>query len=267
VRTSAKRLVLCLAAAGLVVLSCAPALGPGEGGNHSVTQANQSKLYGDLKDVLAGVGEKELVPVLIMANNMRDMQELDRMAPTMQIKYRYSVVPAVAASVTRSQVEELSRQYWVRHIEHDGEVRTMMDGASRWFGATKARLDYGVTGNLDGSAGFSRDDVVIAIIDTGIDPTHVDLDEGKVIAWRDWVNNRTTAYDDNGHGTHVAGIAAGTGEGNPAYKGVAPGAALVGLKVLDRFGSGSLSNVTAAIDWAVENRATYNIRIISMSNT
>lgn len=81
------------------------------------------------------------------------------------------------------------------------------------------------------------------------------------------MNNRSTAYDDHGHGTHVAGIVAGSGDGNPAYKGVAPGAALVGLKVLDRNGSGSLSNVTAAVDWAVTNKDLYNIRVISMSRT
>lgn len=99
----------------------------------------------------------------------------------------------------------------------------------------------------------------------GIDAAHIDLDAGKVIAWRDWVQNRTAPYDDNGHGTHVAGIIAGTGEGNGTYTGVAPGAALIGLKVLDANGSGSLSNVTAAVDWAVANKAAYDIKVISMS--
>jgi len=102
-------------------------------------------------------------------------------------------------------------------------------------------------------------------IDIGIDAAHSDLDGGKVIAWRDWVNSRTNPYDDHGHGTHVAGIVAGTGEGNAAYRGVAPGAALIGLKVLGSNGSGSLSNVTAAVDWAVANKDLYNIRVISMS--
>ncbi|HWI52190.1 MAG TPA: S8 family serine peptidase [Symbiobacteriaceae bacterium] len=95
----------------------------------------------------------------------------------------------------------------------------------------------------------------------------MDLTGGKVIAWNDWVGSRTAPYDDNGHGTHVAGIVAGTGAGNPAYVGVAPGAALVGLKVLNGSGSGSLSNVTAAVDWAVAHRDDYNIRVISTNQT
>lgn len=93
----------------------------------------------------------------------------------------------------------------------------------------------------------------------------MDLDGGKIIGWKDWVNNRAEPYDDHGHGTHVGSIIAGTGEGNPLFRGVAPGAALVGLKVLDSNGSGSLSNVAAAVDWCVENKERYGIRVISMS--
>lgn len=100
--------------------------------------------------------------------------------------------------------------------------------------------------------------------DSGIDARHTDL-SGKVIAWKDWVNGRADPYDDNGHGTHVAGIAAGAGVANPAYKGVAPGAALIGLKVLSGAGSGSLSDVTAAVEWVISNRDRYKIRVISMS--
>lgn len=106
--------------------------------------------------------------------------------------------------------------------------------------------------------------MVVAIIDTGIDAAHSDLKNGKVIAWNDWVNGQTSPYDDHGHGTHVSGIVAGTGAGNPAYTGVAPGAALVGLKVLNSSGSGSLSNVAAAVDWAVQHKDEFNIRVISI---
>lgn len=102
--------------------------------------------------------------------------------------------------------------------------------------------------------------------DIGIDATHVDLAGGKVIAWNDWVANRPTPYDDNGHGTHVAGIVAGTGAGSPSYLGVAPGAALIGLKVLNGSGSGSLSTVTAAVDWAVSHKDEFNLGIISINH-
>jgi serine protease AprX len=133
----------------------------------------------------------------------------------------------------------------------------MLTGRRSPFHASSNRLGN-ETHKAAGDRGLVRLDT-----DIGIDAQHVDLAGGKVIAFHDWVNNRTDAYDDNGHGTHVSGIVAGTGAGNAAYTGVAPGAALVGLKVLDQNGSGSLSNVTAAVDWAVTHKDEYNIRVIS----
>lgn len=134
------------------------------------------------------------------------------------------------------------------------------------FGAAKARADFGITGNLDGNASaYSKNDMVIAIVDTGIDPNHQDL-SGKVIGWKDYVNSKTAPYDDNGHGTHVSSIAAGTGAASGGrYAGVAPGAALVGVKVLNKQGSGTTTQIVNGINWVIQNKATYNIRIMSMS--
>lgn len=226
--------------------------------------SNQNKIFDSLDSILALAAAEARVPVLVMAKRHQDLAELEKIAGLVQVKHRYKVVPALAADLTKEQIRRLAAHEFVEHIEHDAEVRVLMDGANRWFGTAKARADFGVTGSRDGSeSGFSRDDVVVAVIDTGIDASHVDLAGGKVIAFNDWVNGRTTAYDDHGHGTHVAGIVAGRGQGNAAYTGVAPGAALVGLKVLNANGSGTLSDVTAAVDWAVEHKAEYNIRIIS----
>jgi serine protease AprX len=225
---------------------------------------NQNKIFDSLELVLAKAGDDDKIPVLILARRQQDLAMLERMAELAEVKYRYTVVPAMAATVTKKQVEFLARQEQVRQIEYDAEVRITLDGANRWFGTAQARVDFGVSGNRDGQPTYSKNDVVIAIIDTGIDASHVDLDGGKVIAWQDWVGGRTTPYDDHGHGSHVAGIVAGTGEGNAAFTGVAPGAALIGLKVLNSAGSGSLSNVAAAVDWAVAHKDEYNIRVISM---
>jgi len=231
----------------------------------SVMDRNNNKIYDSLEQILAQTRPTDKVPVLVMARSQEDVSDLEKVAAPLEVKFRYKVVPAFAASVTPDQVELLARQENVEHIEFDAPVYAVMDGANRWFGADKARTDFGVTGDRDGAASYSRNDIVVAVIDTGIDGNHVDLASGKIIAWQDWVNSRTTPYDDHGHGTHVAGIVAGAGVANPAYKGVAPGAALVGLKVLNSAGSGSLSNVAAAVDWAVENKDPYNIRVISLS--
>ncbi len=88
----------------------------------------------------------------------------------------------------------------------------------------------------------------------------------RVTAFVDFVNDRLQAYDDNGHGTHVAGIIAGNGyDSNGAQAGIAPAAHLVSLKVLDQHGGGVISDVIAAFEWAVRNRVTHNIRVINLS--
>ena len=108
--------------------------------------------------------------------------------------------------------------------------------------------------------------MVIAVIDTGIDAEHVDLDGGKVIGWYDALNGKANPYDDEGHGTHVSSIAAGTGEGNlNTQVGFAPGAALVGVKVLDENGNGSNENMIDGLEWIYNNIDKYKIDVVNMS--
>ncbi|MFC1592328.1 S8 family serine peptidase, partial [Thermodesulfobacteriota bacterium] len=85
---------------------------------------------------------------------------------------------------------------------------------------------------------------------------------GSLVAGYDFVNGDDDPYDDNGHGTHVAGIIASR---NAVYAGVAPGAGIIALKVLGADGSGSFSQVAAAIDWCIDNKDTYGISAITMS--
>ena len=124
--------------------------------------------------------------------------------------------------------------------------------------------------------GLSGAGIGVAVIDSGIATWHDDLTNTtstlypygnqRVAKFVDFVNGRTQPYDDNGHGTHVAGIIAGNGYDTlGARAGMAPAANLVSLKVLDDHGGGYISNVIAALDWAVANKAAYNIRVINLS--
>ena len=100
--------------------------------------------------------------------------------------------------------------------------------------------------------------VKIGIVDTGVDLTQQDL-QGKVVAAQDFLTSPSCTppaaqgQDDNGHGTHVAGIAAATGA--VGVSGVAPGASLVVAKVLDCQGSGEYQDVVSGINWAVSEHA------------
>jgi serine protease AprX len=112
--------------------------------------------------------------------------------------------------------------------------------------------------------GLTGKGVGIAVIDTGIAP-HDDVKD-RIVAFKDFVNGKTEPYDDQGHGTHVSSIAAGDGEASHGrYKGCAPEASLIGIKVLDKNGNGSFSDVIAGIQWAIENKDRYGIGVINLS--
>ncbi len=234
-----------------------------------ITKSANSKLFVNLEEKVAQAKDTEEIPVTVVFNKKLTAEEfasIEKLVGSSKIKHKFDIIPGAALNLTKSQISKLEKSELVQQVEYDEPVYATMATASNWFGVSKARTDFGLDGDRDSApTTYSTNDVVVAVIDTGIDAKHVDLDGGKVIAWKDWVGNKTTPYDDNGHGTHVAATIAGTGEGNSSYKGVAPGAALIGLKVLNSAGSGTMSNVTAAIDWAVANKATYNIKVISLS--
>ncbi|QLH08336.1 S8 family serine peptidase [Candidatus Nitrosotenuis sp. DW1] len=100
------------------------------------------------------------------------------------------------------------------------------------------------------SSGISGAGVKVCVVDTGVDDTHPSLN--PLIAEYDFVNGDNDATDDEGHGTHVAGIIASR---HSTYKGVAPDASLMAAKVLDNTGTGFMSDVIAGIDWCVANGA------------
>ena len=104
--------------------------------------------------------------------------------------------------------------------------------------------------------------VTIAIIDTGINGTHPDF-QGKTIIWHDILTSKANSYDDNGHGTSVASIAAGTGAASSGkYKGIAPGANLIIEKACDNNGRCSMTDVATGIEDAIQNNA--NVIVLSL---
>ncbi len=113
--------------------------------------------------------------------------------------------------------------------------------------------------------GYSGKDVVVAVLDTGVDVMHPDL-QNKVLCFRDYVNGKETCYDDNGHGTHIAGIICGMGANCAGkYSGIAPGAKIISLKVLDKNGNGTTENVLKALEFVKKNAKTYHVRILNFS--
>ena len=106
--------------------------------------------------------------------------------------------------------------------------------------------------------------VGIAVLDTGVYP-HPDF-AGRLCCFQDMVGGRKQPYDDNSHGTHVMGVLGGSGKRSGGrYEGVAPGAALIGIKVLDREGNGSVTDLLRGLSWIRKQKERYGIRIVNIS--
>ena len=183
------------------------------------------------------------------------------------IKYTYHLVPAIAASVPESAIDGLRKNPRVRYIEEDGFVYANDAELDNAWGVK--RIGAG-TVHAGGNTGAG---VKVAIIDSGIDCTHPDLD-ANCAGGKDFVNGLFGAtkgkykdaepYDDNGHGTHVAGAVAAENNG-VGVVGVAPEARLYALKVMNSSGGGSLSDVIAGIQWATGLNGGTKVDIINMS--
>lgn len=113
-------------------------------------------------------------------------------------------------------------------------------------------------------SGIFGQGIGIAIVDTGLTP-HPDY-RSRIIGWYDALYGRQEPYDDNGHGSHVAGIAAGNGMvSQGVYQGIAPQAKLIGVKVLDYKGNGTINDIMNGLQWILRHQERMRIRIVNIS--
>ena len=179
---------------------------------------------------------------------------------------------AQVASLDNRLLADVARNPQVAWVGVDHPVFATLERTGAAIAATLARRAFGLTGKGIG----------VAVIDSGITAWHDDLylEDRKspraalrVVHFKDfttdfdsrvWTSDQPS--DEFGHGSHVAGIIAGNGfDSGGARMGVAPEASLIGLKVLDAEGNGYISDVIAAIDYAIAVRNVYNIRVINLS--
>jgi len=186
------------------------------------------------------------------------------------------LIDAVAATLTADQILAAADLPGVEEIQADDDVVGVGWVDTLSFTNSAIGLAAVVPPWENGPAGAG---VTVAILDSGIADHQDLLDQNgrlRLLAFKDFTRNgRKRAYDDAGHGTFVAGLIAGDGsaslppdQGGEAvrqYRGVAPQADIVSLKVLDKFGEGRESDVVRAIAWAVLNKDRYNIRVLNLS--
>ena len=176
-----------------------------------------------------------------------------------QVLRQLPLVDGAAIDLPNAALLALAGNPLVVRMSLDRAIAGANERTGAAVGSTAARARLG----LDGTG------VGVAVVDSGVMASHDDLggsSVSRVDRFVDFTSARTDAYDDNGHGTHVAGIIAGSGaDSNGARAGIAPGARLVVLKVLDGEGRGYISDVIAALGYAVVHKDELHIRVINLS--
>jgi subtilisin family serine protease len=200
----------------------------------------------------------------------RQDRVLGVLAPgTFQLNYRYESVSGFACRAQASAISALLRHPEVTAIHLDYEVHGTLAEGVPLIGADSAH-----------SSGITGFGVNVAVLDTGVDTDHPDLAD-DIVAEQCFCNDHPSpirgccpaggvqqsgtgsAEDDNGHGTHTAGII--TSAGAVAAPGVAPDAGIVAIKVLNAAGSSASSSVDAAFDWLVTNHQALGVRVVNAS--
>ncbi|MEW6181756.1 MAG: S8 family serine peptidase [Bacillota bacterium] len=155
----------------------------------------------------------------------------------------FDIVPGMAVRMGKDKVAGLKAIKGVKTVRPDVRVQAMDAELDSSWGVQ--RIGAGTVHEYAKGA-----DVNLVIIDTGVDYTHPDLDTNYVGGY-DFVNRDSDPMDDDGHGTHVAGIAAAEDNGSGVV-GAAPEASVYALKALGADGSGWFGDIIAALDWCVD---------------
>lgn len=168
-----------------------------------------------------------------------------------KLKHEFKHFNVATTEMTAQNIENLKKDPGIDYVEEDSLVKISSTSLNNW-GVND------INASSSWQSGLTGKGIKIAVIDTGAGP-HSDLNLSggtNVIA-----GATTTSYsDDNGHGTHVAGIIVGQGV-NGGVKGVAPDSSVYAVKALDSTGSGYTSDIISGIDWAIDNK----MDIISLS--
>lgn len=178
----------------------------------------------------------------------------------LEIDHSYhTVFKGYSAKVPKHLVDKLKKDRRVKTIIPD---KLIHKAVTTEYSTQTPSTGYNRIGNRTNSRNRGSG-IAVAVIDTGIDLNHPDL-AANIVANTSCVKRIKTGNDDDGHGTHVAGIIAAVNN-QQGVLGVAPETKLVAVKVLNNKGDGSWSNIICGIDWITQHAAQYNIKVVNLS--
>ena len=167
----------------------------------------------------------------------------------------FPFINAFGLKLDKNNIYSLANFKHIDYITSEAKVFAQINVAKKIINVDKLH-EKGIKGN----------DVTVAVIDTGIYP-HVDFiyPKSKILLFKDFVKDKIYPYDDNGHGTFVAGVIGGKGNVNEKYLGIAPNCNLISLKALDSNGETGAFTILEAMQWVYDNKNKYNIKVVCMS--
>ena len=221
---------------------------------------------GALAAITQQAAASESVGVIIRAAGDTDSLVAAIEAAGGTVERQYTIIPAVQATVSRSALATLAADAAVAYISLDATIEMatsdevedpLAPSPDSVFAALIRATDVW-------AAGITGSGVGIAVIDTGINTRDANF-KGRIVATTSML--RGPSSDKTGHGTHVAGIAAGDGKRSDGrFTGVAPGANLIAVKVGNLDGV-NVGDAIAGMEWVLENASRYNIRVVNLSFT
>ncbi len=192
---------------------------------------------------------EEKIPVIVIFKNHDTLKHQFMItANGGDVIKTFKILNGFTGKLSRNAIEKLRNDPEVAAIDPDVAVKAL-DSSS----------DVQIRADKVWASGNTGQAVPVAILDTGIDKNRPEF-SGRIFMCHNELTGNNTCLDDNGHGTHVAGIIGAVGI-NPTAKGVSPAASFYIDKVLDSSGNGNISEIISGIDWAVANKA----KVISMS--
>ncbi|HEY2866433.1 MAG TPA: S8 family serine peptidase, partial [Pyrinomonadaceae bacterium] len=243
------------------------------------------KLSPDLRDIVAGTDPNQTVRVILQSDDINDPQLRSVLARNkVQIQSQAEGLDMMVLDLPARLAEAVAEARGTRHLSLDRQLN-MLGHIETTTGTKNIRtiaqgLNLGLLGTtvLNTSSELDGTGIGIAIVDSSIREDHRSFVNAsgtrRVVQRANFTNECSISVDEFGHGTHVASLAAGgaganlnLGDGTyiSNYEGIASGAKIINVRVLDRNGVGTSASLISALNWILANRATNNIRVVNLS--